>query len=136
MCCTAIGWTVPLEVVVNGVLSYRTDFCVGEDIVATCTIPSTSHIWSVTGSLSNVGLNAMLVGPITFGPFHLEVVDNRNSIGIRSSISFRVSPDLDGVLLSCSNDNMNSEVQTLTVGVLGKSSVNYVGICYHVSSIC
>ena len=125
----ALGWAAPLQIQVDGVNTTRTAFCVGENVTLTCTVLSMSiHRWSIPGY---TGINGALVvapfAPASLGPFLLELVDAPPDMNILSLLSFTIFPGLEGLPITCS-DNDRVEEQTYTGAVLGEASRGYLSI--------
>ena len=117
-----LGWTNPLEVLVDGVEFTGTVFCVGDNVTFTCTVPSVAHQWSGPDDLS------VLIGPLSEVPlirgtddrFIWTRVGNQTS-GLMTSLSLIVYSGFPGATLTCSDTiQMNSETQTATATVLGE----------------
>ena len=117
----------PLQIQVHDVNTTRTAFCVGENVTLTCTVPSVIiHRWFIPG---HTGINGAIVAspfaPASLGPFLLELVDTPPDMNILTSLSFTVFPGLEGVNITCS-DNNGDEEQTYTGDVLGEANGGYL----------
>ena len=121
----ALGWAAPLQIQVDGVNTTRTAFCMEENVTLTCSVPSmNTHRWFIPGYTDSNG--AIVIPPInsaSLGPFLLELVDSLPVI--LSSLSFTVFPGLEGVIITCS-DNERFEEQTYTGAILGEASGGYL----------
>ena len=101
-----------------------TEFCVGDNIIFNCDIPSNSHHWTFAGfQLSRTRLDTL---PVKEGPdnrFTLAVAQPLPNDSIISTLSVSAYSEFDAVSITCLDGNgMISDPQTSTATILGKTS--------------
>ena len=105
----------------DGVKFTGTEFCVGDNVTFTCTLPSLGHQWRGPGF-------SVIIVPASDVPFRSRTDDRliftRLGIlpnGIITSLSLIVYSMFGGATLTCSDGiQVNTETQTSTATVLGE----------------
>ena len=132
----ALGWAAPLQIQMDGADTNRTSFCVGENVTLTCTVALFVHRWIIPGFTpdSNNGVTILANDPeVSIPPFQIEFVDVLESYpNIITSVSFIVSPDLEGLPITCSGTS--DDPQSYTGSVLGETGGAYLSHVHHLNS--
>lgn len=128
-----IGWTAPLQVMVDRNSYTRNEFCVGDYLTLICELQSNVHEWTVpnigTGEILRNSNMTLTVGNET--QFTLDIV-TRFTSSVKSSLSVVVVPELGGTVITCSDGNSQvKDTYTATVTLLGKTVQLCMSILSH-----
>ena len=118
-----LGYTTPPLVLVDGGVSSRTEFCVGENVTFICFLLNNAHQWNVPGYIDgDNGTVHRTSEPIEFGPFiTLRTFTDPNDDQFSSSLSVIIFPDFQGANITCSNFTILSTLTFTGVQVLGEA---------------
>jgi len=108
----------------NGEVTSRTEFCVGNDLTLVCSIDNIGvYQWTVPGLVeANDGTAIIGNAAVTRNPngltFTLEAT--RNNSTTMSTLMFTVSDLLDGKRITCGQAGANAALDSQDISVFGK----------------
>ena len=101
--------------------------CIGDDLIYTCTLNSTTHAW---WDSEYIGALIASTPPISEGVYTLRNV-GLTSTGIVTALSVTASAGLNGTEISCRDGNNPTDLVRQEITVLGESLV--IALCMELS---